>query len=62
MDFWFKYDDFFIYNPNDSIINAIKILDPYGGLIHLFHYHHMNGSIKTGFKNEMQEIQYSISC
>jgi hypothetical protein len=60
LDFWFKYDEFFFFQAQDSIRQALREVAPYGRLLNLFYYHSSRDNMNTGFKNELQGVQDSI--
>jgi len=60
MDFWYEYDDFFLYHPPEDVSSAMQELDPYGRLLDLFHYHVRNGTVETDFKTSVQKDKEAI--
>lgn len=60
MDFWYKFDDFFLFNAPTEISNAIRVVDPYGRLLNLFFFYQGSHQIETGFQTDLQNIKTSI--
>jgi hypothetical protein len=60
INFWFKYDDFFLFHAQDNIVKAIRNVQPYGRLLDLFYYHHDKGTMNSEFKRELQKVKDSI--
>jgi hypothetical protein len=60
IDFWYEFDDFFLFRSPSDIRVAIGKLNPYGRLLDLFFHYQRKGEIKTGFKAEFENIKDSI--
>jgi hypothetical protein len=60
MDFWYQFDNFFLFRRPAEITNALDVLDPYGKLLDRFLYHYQRGSVETDFKSEHENIKDSI--
>jgi hypothetical protein len=60
MDFWYQFDNFFLFRRPAEITNALDVLDPYGKLLDRFLYHYQRGSVETDFKGEHENIKDSI--
>jgi hypothetical protein len=60
MDFWYQFDNFFLFRRPAEITNASDALDHYGKLLDRFLYHYQKGSVETDFKSEHENIKDSI--
>ncbi len=60
MDFWYKYDDLFLFHAPDGIRLALSQVDPYGRLLELFYYHRRKGTLNSEFVTELQNIKDSF--
>lgn len=60
LDFWLKYDDFFLFHASSEIREALQKVRPYGKLLELFYQHHREGTMNSGFVNELQPVKGSI--
>lgn len=60
MDFWYEYDNFFLFSSPDDITEAMLKVDPYGKMLDLFYFCARKGSVDTEFKNSMQRISQAI--
>jgi hypothetical protein len=61
MDFWYSYDDFFLFHSPDNIKLAIRQVDPYGRLVELFYHHRRRGTLNSEFITELQNVKDSIN-
>jgi hypothetical protein len=55
MDFWYEYDDYFLFHAPMEIQSALQKVDPYGQLVELFRVHVQNNTLDTEFKSAIQE-------
>lgn len=60
MDFWYKFDDFFMFHIPTEISDALRVVDPYGNLLNLFFFYQRSHQIETGFQTDLQNIKTSI--
>jgi len=60
MDFWYDFDNLFLFRRPAEITKALTTLQPYGKLLQRFLYHYQNGSVGTEFKSEHENIKESI--
>ena len=38
-NFWYEFDNFFLFEETDEVKNARIKIDPYGKLLDMFYYH-----------------------
>src|SRR5919199_2693956 len=60
MDFWYQFDNLFLFRRPSEITNALGVVDPYGKLLDRFLYHYQNGTIETNFKSQHENIKESV--
>lgn len=47
MDFWYQFDNFFLFRRPADITKALITLEPYGKLLDRFLYHYQKGSVEN---------------
>ncbi len=60
LDFWLKYDDFFMFHASAEVRDALRKVSPYGTLLELFYQHRRKGTMNSGFVDELQPVKDSI--
>jgi len=56
MNFWYAFDNTFLFKSNAEIRGAIAKVDPYGKLLNLFYYHVQQNTINSGgYKNDIEK-------
>ena len=55
-DFWYQFDNFFLFKKSDSIDRALNKVGPYEQLVDLFYYHQSMGSLNTGYKPDLEKV------
>lgn len=60
IEFWFEFDDFFLFHSSAEIRQAMQTTNPYGRLVDLFYFHQRNGTLDTDFKKSIEGIKDSI--
>ncbi len=55
-NFWYHFDNFFLFKRNDSIDRALDKVKPYEQLVDLFYYHQSMGSLNTGYRTNLEKI------
>jgi hypothetical protein len=60
MDFWYKFDDFFMFHKPPEISDALRVVDPYGSLLNLFFFYQRSHQIETGFQTDLESIKTSF--
>src|SRR5215208_7156433 len=60
MEFWYEYDNFFLFSSSPETRVAIRAVGPFGRLLDLFYYHQRTGTIESGFKTELANVKDSI--
>lgn len=55
-DFWYEFDDYFLFHANNDVRDAIEKIEPYGRLLNLFYYHQSMGTLNTNFKIDLENL------
>ena len=55
-DFWYEFDDYFLFQANNDVRDAIDKIEPYGRLLNLFYYHQSMGTLNTNFKIDLENL------
>lgn len=55
-DFWYHFDNFFLFKKSDSIDRALDRVKPYEQLVDLFYYHQSMGSLNTGYRTDLEKV------
>jgi hypothetical protein len=55
-DFWYEFDDYFLFNADIEVRDAISNIEPYGRLLNLFYYHQSMGTLNTNFKIDLENL------
>jgi hypothetical protein len=60
IDFWYEFDNYFMFKAPQEIIDAYNILFSIGDLRHLFRTHRRNGTYPEGFKVDVSPVRDTI--
>jgi hypothetical protein len=60
MQFWYEYDNFFLFSSSPETRVAIRAVDPYGRLLDLFYYHQRTGTVESAFKTDLANVKDSF--
>ena len=55
-DFWYEFDDYFLFHANNETSDAIDKIEAYGKLLNLFYYHQSMGTLNTNFKIDLENL------
>lgn len=55
-DFWYEFDDYFLFHANNEVRDAVIKIDPYGRLLTLFRHHQSMGTLNTNFKIDLENL------
>ena len=56
IDFWYKFDNFFLFKITPEIRNALNKIEPYGKLLNTFYYHQEHNTISSGgYKKDLEK-------
>jgi hypothetical protein len=56
IDFWYDFDNFFLFRASDSIKEALRKVGPYQQLVDLFYHLSSKGTISTEYKKELENL------
>ncbi len=55
LDFWYKFDNFFLFKATQEIRDALGKIKPYGHLLNTFYYHQQHNTISSGgYKKDLE--------
>ena len=57
IDFWYEFDNFFLFRASDSIKEALRKVGPYQQLVDLFYHLSSKGTISTEYKTELETLE-----